>query len=46
MVGDAPGDLDAAKKWCFYYPILVGKEGFSWDRLANEALDQFLDGSI
>ena len=33
MVGDAPGDLDAAEKnGVFYYPILVGKEKFSWDR--------------
>ena len=33
MVGDAPGDLDAAEKnGVLYYPILVGKEKFSWDR--------------
>ena len=39
MVGDAPGDLDAAEKnGVFYYPILVGKEKFSWDRFQNEAL--------
>ena len=46
MVGDAPGDLDAAEKnGVFYYPILVGKEKFSWDRFQNEALGKFLDGS-
>jgi len=46
MVGDAPGDLDAAvKNGVLYYPILPGKEGFSWKRLASEALSKFVDGS-
>lgn len=46
MVGDAPGDLDAAEKnGVFYYPILVNKEKFSWERFKNEALGKFLDGS-
>jgi phosphoglycolate phosphatase-like HAD superfamily hydrolase len=47
MVGDAPGDLDAAQKnGVFYYPILVGMEKFSWDRFRNEALGKFIDGSF
>lgn len=47
MVGDAPGDLDAAEKnGVLYYPILVGKEGFSWERLANEAFGKLLDGTF
>jgi phosphoglycolate phosphatase-like HAD superfamily hydrolase len=47
MVGDAPGDLDAAQKnGVFYYPILVGKERFSWDRFREEALGKFMDGSF
>lgn len=47
MVGDAPGDLDAANKnGVLYYPILVGKEKFSWDRFQNEALGKFIDGSF
>lgn len=47
MVGDAPGDLDAAQKnGVFYYPILVGKEKFSWDRFRNEALGKFKDGTF
>ncbi|MGM0901870.1 MAG: HAD family hydrolase [Bacillota bacterium] len=47
MVGDAPGDLDAAQKnGVFYYPILVGKEKFSWDRFRDEALGKFMDGSF
>lgn len=46
MVGDAPGDLDAAlKNGVLYYPILVGKEEFSWKRLATEALAKLVDGS-
>lgn len=46
MVGDAPGDLDAAlKNGVLYYPILVGNEEFSWKRLAEEALSKLIDGS-
>lgn len=47
MVGDAPGDRDAAiKNNVWYYPILVGKEGYSWERLLNEAFPKLLDGSF
>ncbi|WP_209123817.1 HAD family hydrolase [Alkalihalobacillus sp. BA299] len=47
MVGDAPGDLEAAKVNCvLYYPILVGNERFSWERLASEALTKFYEGSF
>jgi len=47
MVGDAPGDHDAAvKNGVWYYPILVGKEAFSWERLLNEAFPKLLDGSF
>lgn len=46
MVGDAPGDLEAAlKNGVLFYPILVGKEEFSWKRLSDEAMPKFLDGS-
>jgi len=46
MVGDAPGDLEAAlKNGVLYYPILLGKEEFSWKRLSNEAIHKLLDGS-
>lgn len=47
MVGDAPGDLRAAEKnGVLYYPILVGKEEFSWNRLRNEAIGRLMDGSF
>ena len=47
MVGDAPGDRDAAaKNGVWYYPILVGKEGESWIRLKEEAFPKLLDGSF
>jgi phosphoglycolate phosphatase-like HAD superfamily hydrolase len=47
MVGDAPGDLEAAvKNGVLYYPILVGQEAFSWKRLATEALRKFVYGSF
>lgn len=47
MVGDAPGDLKAAEKnGVFFYPILVGKEEFSWNRLCAEAFGKLADGSF
>ena len=47
MVGDAPGDKVAAEKnGVWYYPILVGKEGFSWKRLQTEAFPKLLDGTF
>lgn len=46
MVGDAPGDLDSAlKNGVLYYPILVGKEAYSWERLASDALGKLMDGT-
>lgn len=46
MIGDAPGDLDAAlQNGVLYYPILVGKERFSWERLVSEALEKFIQGN-
>lgn len=47
MVGDAPGDKDAAaKNGVFFYPILAGKEGESWSRLLDEAFPKLLDGTF
>ena len=47
MVGDAPGDLQAAKNNNVkYYPILVGKEKSSWERLVNEAVPKLMDGTF
>jgi phosphoglycolate phosphatase-like HAD superfamily hydrolase len=47
MVGDAPGDYDAAvKNGVRYYPILVNREKESWDRLCSEGLGKLLDGSF
>lgn len=45
MTGDAPGDLDAAKKNdVFYYPILVRKEKQSWDEFKETAVSKLLNG--
>lgn len=45
MLGDAPGDLAAAKTaGVLFYPILVGKEEISWYRFTNAAFPAFLDG--
>ena len=46
MVGDAPGDEDAAaENGVLYYPILVGREAESWERFRGEALPRFLCGT-
>lgn len=46
MVGDAPGDLNAAKKnGVLFYPINPGMEENSWEQFFNEALDRFFKGS-
>lgn len=46
LIGDAPGDRDAAAKaGCLYYPILPGEEKRSWQRFTDEALPKFLEGS-
>lgn len=45
MVGDAPGDLQAARKnQVLFFPILVKKEQESWDELKNSGLHVFLEG--
>lgn len=47
MVGDAPGDRDAAaNNGVWFYPILVGKEGESWAKLLDEAFPRLLDGTF
>ncbi len=46
MVGDALGDLEAARaNGVLFYPILVGKEAASWERLLSEAADRFMSGT-
>lgn len=43
MIGDAKGDLDAAKNnGILFYPIIPGKEAKSWERLVNESLQRFI----
>lgn len=45
MVGDAPGDQDAAKSnGVYYYPILVKKEGDSWEELIEDGYGKLKDG--
>lgn len=45
MVGDAPGDQQAAEKnGVFYFPILAGKEVYSWERLVGEGYHKFCSG--
>jgi phosphoglycolate phosphatase-like HAD superfamily hydrolase len=45
MIGDAPGDLKAARAVdAHFYPIFPGSEEISWERLREEALDRFFAG--
>jgi len=46
MIGDAPGDFNAAKKnGALFFPINPGHEEASWQRLYDEGLDRFFAGS-
>jgi phosphoglycolate phosphatase-like HAD superfamily hydrolase len=46
MLGDAPGDLEAARaNQILFFPILPGAEAASWERLESEALDRFFAGT-
>ncbi len=46
MIGDAPGDLKAARGNDFlFYPIKPGSEDESWERFHEEALDRFFSGT-
>jgi len=46
MVGDAPGDCDAAESnGVWYYPILVNRETESWNELREHALSVLQNGS-
>jgi HAD superfamily hydrolase (TIGR01549 family) len=45
MIGDAPGDLKAAKaNNALFYPIIPGKEVKAWERFYEEGIDKFLNG--
>ena len=45
MVGDAPGDLRAAKKnGVLFFPVNPGHEEISWKRFFEEGMDTFLSG--
>jgi len=47
MIGDAPGDRDAAKKnHALFFPVNPGHEEESWERFHNEALDKFFAGTF
>ena len=45
MVGDAPGDMKAARaNDALFYPINPGDEARSWKRFHDEAFDKFING--
>jgi len=45
MIGDAPGDLRAAKSSdALFYPIVPGEEEDAWSLFVDEALDFFFGG--
>ena len=46
MIGDAPGDMKAAKaNDALFYPVNPGDEEESWQRLYEEGLDKFFAGT-
>jgi phosphoglycolate phosphatase-like HAD superfamily hydrolase len=46
MIGDAPGDLKAARgAGALFYPVNPGHEEASWERFFREACDRFLGGT-
>ena len=46
MIGDAPGDLKAARaNGIMFYPVNPGHEEESWQRLRDEALNRFFAGT-
>ncbi len=45
MIGDAPGDMKAAKaNNALFYPVNPGDEEKSWQRFYDEAFDKFING--
>ena len=45
MIGDAPGDMKAARSvGALFFPVNPGREDASWQRLHDEAFDRFLAG--
>ena len=47
MIGDAPGDYQAAKaNDALFFPINPGAEDASWKRLHDEGIDRFLGGTF
>lgn len=47
MIGDAPGDMKAAKaNNALFYPINPGNETRSWKRFHDEAFDKFINGEF
>lgn len=46
MIGDAPGDLQAAKlNGVLFYPIIPGEEEGAWKRFADGAMERFFSGN-
>jgi len=47
MVGDAPGDLKAARaNGALFFPIDPGDESESWRRFLDEGIGRFLAGAF
>ena len=45
MIGDAPGDLKAARtNNALFFPVNPGHEEDSWKRLFEEGLERFIKG--
>jgi phosphoglycolate phosphatase-like HAD superfamily hydrolase len=46
MIGDAPGDFEAAKaNLALFFPINPGEEEASWERFFRQGIERFLSGA-
>ena len=47
MIGDAPGDQNAAKaNNALFFPVVPGEEEASWEELLGEGIERFFYGSF
>jgi phosphoglycolate phosphatase-like HAD superfamily hydrolase len=47
MIGDAKGDLDAAKNnGILFFPVIPGREAESWKRFHEEGFEKFTNGTF
>lgn len=47
MIGDARGDMEAARRnGILFYPVIPGKEDYSWKMFLDEGVERFIKGTF